>query len=794
MKRRALVILTVAILAFAMIPALGANAGEGDVAIVTPDELASPDGTSGADFSRLEEAEFVSTQTGTDTNLQDASGTLFIVIEDNDDQSNTLQRVSAIYGNPQVTNMPGGHRFYVRPGADGGTSNHSVATVLVDGAANPVTDVTNVVIADGNRDGDLDGRDITVQTGAYTAAIVGSLPGITPVILPVKASFMVETTLTGVPVYSIADNGQFATLDGGGIASTADIRITFSTSKTDSLIDADTDRSLVEVRSTSGESINVIATEKDISGYRALELGGINAASFAGSDSQDSGIFVAMIGLIDNDWKLMISEWVTDDSDENSPLLEGETTLPLIPGTDTQQLVDAGRNAPASTQTVEVLLNGTNAPGTTAFLYDRSTDGEITKLDLGATFVAGEGSTSRVTAAVTDVQITSGVATAFVTLTGIADDTSTTDKIVVDYEVTGSVTDLIAAITAAGADPAGAVATTHSAFDDLCALKRAGAECPEALKLTDAIEAHTDNLGLTRSSTGASIFANKVVGVSDGDDLDVRYSDPTPGEGTQRASAVVDTTAPTIGGFDPSDDSFNTDDRFRPVFTVVDAGSGMFEDAEEIDLLDDVNYVEASIVTRTPGGSDSTRDSLDTEEDEDVNDGFLYEVEIDVREQATEAEDEDENLEVVMTVVAYDIARNRASKTVTFTVDVIDPELLGAITGWGVTFSSDVDRAAPDDNRGAYILQEGQLDAIALVFNGPVDGSSVRANNIVIGGKTTSSITWLDNEGGNVITIGSGSTEPSSQSLTSTSIKPPGPVTRPTRSLRTAKAQDSNSA
>ena len=42
MKRKALVILTVAILAFAMIPALGANAAEGEVKIVTPAELGNP--------------------------------------------------------------------------------------------------------------------------------------------------------------------------------------------------------------------------------------------------------------------------------------------------------------------------------------------------------------------------------------------------------------------------------------------------------------------------------------------------------------------------------------------------------------------------------------------------------------------------------------------------------------------------------------------------------------------------------------------------------------------------------
>ena len=118
-----------------------------------------------------------------------------------------------------------------------------------------------------------------------------------------------------------------------------------------------------------------------------------------------------------------------------------------------------------------------------------------------------------------------------------------------------------------------------------------------------------------------------------------------------------------------------------------------------------------------------------------------------------------ENLEVVLTVTAYDIARNSATKSVTYTVDVIDPELLGAITGWSVVFDSDADRMTAADDRGAYVLQEGQLDAVALVFNGPVDGNSVRANSIVIGGKTTSSITWLDNQGANVLSIGSGRAE-----------------------------------
>ena len=64
MKRKALVILTVAILAFAMIPALGTQAAEGEVKIVTPDQLASPETGSGSIFSRIDSAEFVSTVTG----------------------------------------------------------------------------------------------------------------------------------------------------------------------------------------------------------------------------------------------------------------------------------------------------------------------------------------------------------------------------------------------------------------------------------------------------------------------------------------------------------------------------------------------------------------------------------------------------------------------------------------------------------------------------------------------------------------------------------------------------------
>ena len=405
------------------------------------------------------------------------------------------------------------------------------------------------------------------------------------------------------------------------------------------------------------------------------------------------------------------------------------------------------------------------------FLFDRNTDGVINRLDVSVAFIPGVASNSKITAAVvTGVSAPDGTGgvTVNVRLTGTADLSLTDpndpmsyavtdDSVKVTYQVTGDIDELIAEVNARTDDPTGNTNDLHNAFDDLCEKSDV---CPEAARLSAAITAHAANLDQEPGSTGASIFANSVVGVADGDDLDVRYADPTPREGTQRQSAVVDTVAPTIGGFDPSDDSFTTKDRFDAVFTVVDRGSGIYEDAEEVKLIgNETNFIEASFVTRVPGGTDEASEGLDPEEDEDVSDGFLYEVEIDVRVEATEAEDENQNLEVEVTVVAYDIARNRATKTVTYTVDVIDPELLGAITGWTVVFDADADRLVDADDRGAYVLKEGQLDAMALVFNGPVDGNAVRANSIVIGGKTVSSVTWLDKLGPNVLSIGSGRAE-----------------------------------
>ena len=58
MKRKALLILAAAILAVAMIPAIGVGAATGDVKIVTPDQLANPSGKTGSAFDKLEATNF----------------------------------------------------------------------------------------------------------------------------------------------------------------------------------------------------------------------------------------------------------------------------------------------------------------------------------------------------------------------------------------------------------------------------------------------------------------------------------------------------------------------------------------------------------------------------------------------------------------------------------------------------------------------------------------------------------------------------------------------------------------
>ena len=294
----------------------------------------------------------------------------------------------------------------------------------------------------------------------------------------------------------------------------------------------------------------------------------------------------------------------------------------------------------------------------------------------------------------------------------------------------------------------------HNAFDDLSDDDRNNLLRGDVARNLEAtLDKQVSNLGMTASNEGASLLINKLVGVSDGDRLEVRYEDPSRGEGTQRATAEVDLTPPTIGNVDPANNSFTTDDDFDAAFTVTDSGSDIYEDAELLDI-GSAKYVDARIETRAGNAAFGEDRNVDVEEDDDVTDGFLYEVAIDVDDAADAAEDDGLNLDIRLTITAYDIAGNRATRTVIITVDTIEPELLVAFTGWGVASKSTVDRNDDEVGAGAYVLVENARDWIALVFNGAVAGDSIRASDIAIAGASVTDVVWLNGVGGNVLSIG----------------------------------------
>ena len=95
-KRKALIILSIAILAFAMIPTIGAGAATAVVKIVTPHELANPSDDDDSAFDNLAGSGYVSDVTG-GASMADTYGTLYAVIEDNDNRSNTLTTYTAYF-------------------------------------------------------------------------------------------------------------------------------------------------------------------------------------------------------------------------------------------------------------------------------------------------------------------------------------------------------------------------------------------------------------------------------------------------------------------------------------------------------------------------------------------------------------------------------------------------------------------------------------------------------------------------------------------------------------------------
>ena len=387
-KRKALVILTVAILAFAMIPAIGAGAATGVVKIVTPDELADPSGASRlSGFDRLDSADYVSDKTGTLASLEDAGGTLYVVIDDNDGDSNALADYHAYFTTKPSIDVDGGNIFYINPlrTDDQQEDNSVVASVVTVGEgidigklvggnavagtdgqttaatdADPenmatahVTEIANLnalAVGDKDRSGEIDGDDITIEMGWYvpprrddpsTTTEDETAPALFSRTRTVRAdnAFLDLFEDGGDAVGIYLDNNDIPPLPaataptnfppagtGENRTATQVIRITFASAGPDTLVfetGSNAGQSRVQVTSTSGEPIRVSVNEKDLD---AFEGRSVNAADLEANSSRDSGVFVGIFGVIRNDFKDAASDW----SPVKSPDADDAATPPTI--------------------------------------------------------------------------------------------------------------------------------------------------------------------------------------------------------------------------------------------------------------------------------------------------------------------------------------------------------------------------------------------------------------------------------------------------------------------------------
>ena len=585
-KRKALIILSIAILAFAMVPAIGAGAAAGTVKLVTPDELADPSGSTGSLFDKLDSADFVSDSTGRDT-LEDAGGTLYVVIEDNDPDSNSLTGYYAYFTDRPATADGGGNGFVID--GSGTTTTPVTASSVTDTAGNAVTGaaLAALQIGDRNRNGEIDAGDLVIQTGLITDA-TGEFETVRQ--LRAETAFQgahtngkeVFLTLGTIPAYPTGQAGE-----------TGALRISFASASVDNLNYADdhaTERlrglSRVEISSTSGESIRVTATEKNLGGFGGVA---VDATDLDNNPSRDSGIFVGMFGVIRNDFKEALSDW--------EPAANANTITDLIGDIRAVEVVDGA-------------LTGATGPS--------------------------------------------------------------------------------------------------AAFESFCDPNASKNQCAEQGKLVAAIEAHTANLGLMMTDD-ASELIDMLIGVEHGDVLEVDYSDANP-RSTRSRDAEVDLLAPAIGNTSLADNAYVSDDDFSLFFDVTDADSGIPEDAHDLGeqaIRSGLPYVSQSSAGAPTGDNVSLRDNDGPDQSNFVNgdgsnnadeaeldlereldDGARFEIEFDVTETVQDAEgDEDtdpKTVTVEVRILAYDIARNQASKTLTFIIDDIDPVLVEAITGVSV--------------------------------------------------------------------------------------------------------------
>ncbi len=843
-KRKALVILTVAILAFAMVPAIGAGAAVGTVKIVTPDELANPTGKTGSAFEKLDAADYVSDKTGMQTSLEDAGGTLFVVVDDNDEDSNSLTDYYAYFTATRPGTADGGGNAYnIDPGfTTASTANGIVASWVTDsGDSVAYTDLVArtddtatsdvdesdgadpLEIGDRNRSGSVDHGDLLIEVGYFVAPVADD-PGTADTNEAVSLQFEALRTVNVQNAFVDASrNGKEAflslniipafpadvgTRDGALTGEVGALRIRFASAGVNELTydeDSPTDlvgKSRVQVRSSSGDPIRVTVREKDL-GVLDDQTAGVNHAALTAEDSEgnsltdsrDSGVFVGMFGVIRNDFKEAIATWTPtptetvyangDDDEENNAA--------------SITVVDAGAATPPGQTEV---VSAPNARLTAASTADDAYETTLTIGGFNKDNILKEGSVSvairtnrdtsdpdvdgvnppdsppallvaiaadGISAPDDDGNITIKVRTTVnsaYTATTVSDGSTavTSDVFSVSYTVdhpNDNISDLIAAIAATDES-----ADRDNAFYEFCQGTTEGKECAERDKLDAALKAHAANLGLStaNNATGseASALVNSLVGAEHGDTLTVSYADASPSS-TRTDTAEVDLNAPTIGSLNPADNSYIDNDDFSVFFNVTDPDSGIPEDADdagEQTISGDKAYVEEE-VTLGVGDDDpvsnlANGDEWDLDVDETVQDGERYELEIDVTQAVQAAEgDEDTDAQTVtvrVKITAYDIARNVNTKTYHFIVDNLDPVLEKAITGWGISNSATALRANGDE--GAYVLVEQQRNRVVLVFDDAIDGDAVQEQDITVSGTSVSSIQWLDQTGGNVISVG----------------------------------------
>ena len=760
-KRKALIILSIAILAFAMIPAIGAGAATAAVKIVTPHELANPSDDDDSAFDNLAGSSYVSDVTG-GASMADTYGTVYAVIEDNDNRSNTLTTYTAYFGDA--------------PGS-GGAATFDIATTTPNvykaghSRLEPTDpdleiDTAGFEIADREKDGGVGAEDVTVYL------VKGADEAITATRLPER--FVIDA-VGSVVTLNLSTRGTDVTA----------LRIEFTTASADS--------STAVVKSAAGDEITIDVNEKNLAYYEGTDDDeGVDAEKFGndGANSVDSGTFVGSFGIIPNDWKKMINNWATDADGTDATILSASPAPDINPvATPVVETIDGSE---VTFPDVRGLLVDVGAG---KFIVDANNDRKIDHTDVEADFKALTGETftnaqtprgqiaptTGVTVSIESLSARGADAITCATPEGSnqtvdAVDPSATQRVACVH-ITGTTKTVADVVTAEDtADPPGDPTTAdgfdmveftfktesnvgalltqleeedadarHDAFEDL-------GDDPGDLE--EALRAQLRNLGISPDDTAAaSAIVGRLLGVENLGSIEVLYSDPSP-KSTRRATAAVDLAGPTVGGLTPAKGSFTTRDSFDMLFTVTDTGAGIPEDAEDPGENTVGNtgipLVDVGVAVSTGASLDTGDDDPDVNETrESIGDGYQYELDVRVDRDAGNAE----NITVTVTITAYDLVGNRTVSNVTYIVDTKDPILLGALTGVGAKLDTQLERDTKDPaTLGAYELVLNDPTWLALVFDDAINGADLGPAEVIVAGKVVESVLWLDKSGANVVT------------------------------------------